>query len=133
MEWSARVIFCDDIRQETNDKFLLVGVYQGALVSARVPVSVSLSTYMDIRGFPSGRHVCSVTALYEMEDDVLDLGNLTTTVDVRDGELPTILIGGGMNLVADKPGHVRILLGVAGSEPKLVDSLKVMIAPAQQT
>ncbi|HJE71432.1 DUF6941 family protein [Pseudomonas oryzihabitans] len=33
----AHVLYCDDIRNEVGNKLTLVGVYQGALVSAQIP------------------------------------------------------------------------------------------------
>jgi hypothetical protein len=126
-DWSARVIFCDDIRQEFNGKVLLIGIYQGLLVTPSFPFAMMLSTYVDIRGVPAGLHTFDISAQYESEEGTLDLGKLPHEIDVRDGTLPVILQGGGMNLVAQKPGEVKILLSVDSGRQRLIDTLRISL------
>ncbi|KKB81043.1 hypothetical protein VW35_02425 [Devosia soli] len=49
------VVFCDDIRQETSGKNILIGVYSGDLLPAVVPGSFPLSVYIKVQGL-SGHH-----------------------------------------------------------------------------
>jgi hypothetical protein len=92
-----------------------------------MPVNISISTYIDVRNLTAGEHPCVIDAAYETEDEVFRLAALTSSVDVEDPDLPCILVGGGMNLVAEKPGKLQIRLGVDGETPKVIDTLRVTL------
>lgn len=47
-------VFADDIRREDNGKVLVVGAYLSEMVFPALPASVMLSTWVVLRGVPSG-------------------------------------------------------------------------------
>lgn len=132
MDWSARVIFCDDIRQESNGKFILIGIYQGTLLTQSMPLMVPMSTYIDVRDLTPGSHVCVINATYESDNETVELASLTSTIEVVDASFPSFLVGRGMTLQAETPGKLHIMLSIDGSQPKIVDTLRVSIFPHQQ-
>ena len=54
MSISGSVIICDDIRQETTGKVILVGVYAENLVVPSLPVSLSLSFWIRLKRVEPG-------------------------------------------------------------------------------
>ena len=125
MEWSAHAIFCDDIRQEFNGKVILIGIYQGSLVTPAFPLATQLATYVDVRHVTDGEHEFAIKAQYESNGEIIEVATLVNHIDVTDPDLPTIIQGGGMNLVVEKPGKLMIWLSVDGDKPKIVGTLKV--------
>lgn len=125
MKWTAHAIFCDDIRREHNGKFILIGIYQGSLVTRGFPIAPQLATYVDIRGVPEGVHKFDIRAEYESDGETMDVATLTNHVDVTDGDLPTIIQGSGMDLAVEKPGTLKIWLSVDDDKSRLIDSLRV--------
>ncbi len=125
IEWAARAIFCDDIRQEHNGKVILIGIYQGALATPSFPLSVLIATYVDVRGLDEGTHRTKIVAEYVANGEVVQLATLESDVEVTDGDLPTILQGSGMNLSVEQPGVLNIWLSVDGDRPRIIDTLKV--------
>lgn len=54
MSVSGRVIFCDDIRQEVNGKFILLGVFSGNMVVSGFPTSQKLCAFVTLDAVPTG-------------------------------------------------------------------------------
>jgi hypothetical protein len=44
---SSSVVICDDIRQETNGKQILIGVYGSAVLVPSMPFSIPLSVWIE--------------------------------------------------------------------------------------
>jgi hypothetical protein len=63
------VVACDDIRQEINNKAILVGVYNGALVVPGFPADIAIAWWIQMKADTIGD--------YAMEARVLKDGNST--------------------------------------------------------
>lgn len=71
-------ILCDDIRQEKNNKYILIGVFSGDVVASQFPAALAFSVYaehvtdgpghhdMAIRFSLSGEHKAEVRARIDM-------------------------------------------------------------------
>ncbi|MGV8833273.1 MAG: DUF6941 family protein [Devosia sp.] len=49
-------VFCDDVRQETSGKHILIGVYGGELVPGSMPSSFPISLYIKLSDVAPGHH-----------------------------------------------------------------------------
>jgi hypothetical protein len=56
MPINACLVFCDDIRFESNGKLIFVGVYPEDLVPASLPQRLTLSIWARLLGVPAGTH-----------------------------------------------------------------------------
>lgn len=90
-------IFCDDIREETNGKLLLIGVYSGDLIPGVVPGSFPLSLMVKAHGL-TGKHKFEVTVTSPGDNQVTMGGDIDVPSEVR--AFPLIFAGFPINLAS---------------------------------
>lgn len=49
-------MICDDIRQEMNGKFILIGIYGKAIVPNALPARLGLSLWLELEDVRAGNH-----------------------------------------------------------------------------
>lgn len=56
----GNVLICDEVRQERNGKFILLGVFAGDILVSTIPASVPLSFYIELNVPSPGHHALSL-------------------------------------------------------------------------
>ncbi|GGO26807.1 hypothetical protein GCM10010991_07810 [Gemmobacter aquaticus] len=74
-------LFCEDIRQEANGKFILVGVFAGSLLLASLPATIRLGALVRIWNLPAGAHQMSLRIFGEHLTEVKIDGDFENTID----------------------------------------------------
>ena len=130
-DWTAHVVFCDDIREEVNGKAFLIGAYQGDLLASTLPGPINLATYIDIRSLPAGPHTFHVSAHFDIDGLAEEVASISFMVTVIEPGLPTILKANGMQFLAKSPGILRLYLAVNNQLAREIDSLRIRLASPQ--
>lgn len=109
------VVACDDIRQEINNKAILIGVYSGSIVVPSFPADIGVAWWIQLNADKMGK--------YEVEVRVLKDGNSTLlrgilALDVHTPGWSTIALPRAP-LQLQGPGHLEL-------EIKLKDDQKWM-------
>ena len=121
-DYTARVIFCDDIRREDNGKLILIGVYSESLIPGRLPTSIPLAMWVEINGLPAGKHSFLMKAKYPAGKSFEIKGEIDVQVSNKSAHL--YLLGTPVELV--QPGQIEINCSINDSEPKIIARLGVV-------
>ncbi len=118
-------IFCDDIREETNGKLLLIGVYSGDLIPGAIPSSFPLSLMVKAHGL-NGKHKFRVTVTSPGNNQVEMGGDIDVPPEVR--AFPLIFAGFPLNLAAY--GDITADIKLDDNAPIRIATLAVAQAPS---
>jgi len=105
------VVLCDDIRQEANGKFLLIGVYGGNIVVPSFPANLNLAVWILGHAATSGKVQVRLRVVGPQET-VLQEG--TFDVEIKDVLHGTIMAISGLPLQFQREGKMRVELASAG-------------------
>jgi len=99
---SFETIFCDDIRQEANGKYMLVGVYPIDLVPGPLPATFSLSMFVKVRGLIAGEH--------RFKAELFAPGEFKASVEGegKNEEGPVILAMPGLAITVQRYGQIEL-------------------------
>jgi len=101
------VVLCDDIRQEGNGKYLLIGVYGGNVVLRGFPTDLQLSLWILARPRKLGKTQAKIRVVGP-QDTILAEGGLE--VDVKDTAGALIMALPGLPMQVQREGKMRIEL-----------------------
>ncbi len=108
----AAVVACDDIRQEINNKAILIGVYSGTLVVPGFPADILIAWWIQLHADREGK--------YELEVRVLKDGNSTLLRAIIGMEVHTpgwsTLALPRAPLQLQAPGHLELEMRVKDAE-----------------
>ncbi len=97
-------VLCDDIRQERNGKYLLIGVYGGNLAVRSFPTDVVLALWILARPKMAGRTKVRMRVVGPQESTLVE-GELE--FNLRDTASATIMALPGMPLQVQNEGELR--------------------------
>jgi hypothetical protein len=125
---SADVLFCDDIRQETNGKFILIGVYTGDLIPGLVPATIPMAMLLRIHGLNSGKHQFRMTL--ELDGTIVLEQNGGT--EQAGDNVPIALIFSNFPIQLNGPGKLLARVTIDG-EKILAGHLNILDPASQNT
>jgi hypothetical protein len=120
MTASYTAIFCDDIREETNGKLLLIGVYSADLIPGAIPARFPLSLMVKAHGL-TGKHKFEVTITSPGNIQVKMGGDIDVPSEVR--AFPLIFAGFPIDLQAY--GDITADLTLDDGDPVRIATLAV--------
>jgi hypothetical protein len=127
---TAQTIFCDDIRQESNGKYIIIGTYSGEILIYNSVPLVQLATYVSISGLSEGPHSLALAVQLQTVAETRTIGNMTMEVQVTRPDLPAVIAPTGLHIPVDADGLLTLYLSVSGSPPKEAGHLKIkLISP----
>jgi hypothetical protein len=122
MTISAFTVFCDDIRKEESGKDILIGVYGSDLVVDKLPATIPLSLWINIRGVKEGLFRAKITVSNgdSNQQTIIEAGG-----EISNGHLPAIFSFGQIpvHLSASGPLVVNLMF-----DEEEVDAGQLMIA-----
>jgi hypothetical protein len=113
---TAFTVFCDDVRLEANGKHFLIGVYSGNILVEEIPGPVTVSTWVQVRGVPSGPRIVSLTVNFFGKDGVFEAGKTEFAINVLDSDLPVVLAANGLHFTVNTEGALTVLARIDGGE-----------------
>lgn len=113
---SANAIFCDEIRQESNGKFFIIGIYAGDIIVNSFPAHFRISNYIIISGLSKGEHDFSVDVSMVVDGVATNIGKLEGSLNVEREDLGTVLAPTGLVVVANGPGKIILMLALDGED-----------------
>jgi hypothetical protein len=121
------VVLCDDIRQEANGKFLLIGVYGGNVVIPSFPANLNLAVWMFGYTEKSGKIELRLRIVGPQEA-ILQEGMLE--VEVKDFAHGTIMAVSGLPIQMQREGKMRVELASRGDQEwTVIKTISLMLAP----
>lgn len=109
-------ILCEDIRQEVNNKLILIGVFTGDIVLSEFPGAIALRIYIEYISDKVGEFDFQV--IYTLNEDEKAKVSGKITVHTPEGSIgmtvPPVLIE------ADEPGDLSVLFLIEGQEPEII-------------
>jgi hypothetical protein len=131
---NAHIVFCDDIRQEANGKFLLIGVYAGELVVApagneKPPLMVTLATYIEMSDLQGGTTSLEADVRFKTAQGTKTVNRIEWQNHVGNPEVPSVLAPTGLRLPVDETGTLEIYIRHAGSSEEILGGrLNIILA-----
>ena len=77
-------VICDDIREEKNGKFLIVGMYTGALVALQLPVQIQIAFGVWAVVDGPGSYECEFE--FVLEPDATIVGRVAAKFQIAQGD-----------------------------------------------
>lgn len=135
MSWSATVIFCDDIRQEMNGKFFIIGAYTSEIAVFTNPAYFSIGTYIPLSGLEGGlrSYRCSVwlVPLTEGDGERMLLGESVGELNINKPELAALLCPSGLSVTVTTDCLLEVQLAFDHEPDRTIGSIPVrIITPA---
>jgi hypothetical protein len=111
--------FCDDIRQEANGKYLIIGLYPTDLVPGAVPSSFPLSALVRITGLSAGHHhfVAKVAGPDGPQAELIGEGD--------NAEGPVVFALPGLPVTVNRYGEITLTLAFDGGADEVAGVLPV--------
>jgi len=121
------VVVCDDIRQETSGKLILIGVYQDN-ITAKLPIDVGMSIWVRFLDLPAGEHSIEFEMHFNGNEIVKGGGEIGSNTELSVGgfALPKVEVP----LV--EPGTLEFFVALDKGEMKLVGKLPVIAVPEEE-
>ena len=79
----SSVVLCDDVRQETNGKLILIGVYIHSVLVADFPAKLILTMWVEIKPNETGKFPAKFRVIKD-DESVLLRGETKITIDNLD-------------------------------------------------
>jgi hypothetical protein len=125
-DWSAHVTFCDDIRQEMNGKFILIGVYTGEMLLFASPTNLSMATFIELYGLPLGGAQIRLAVRFEDGHETVSLGETYMALDMHRPGLPVVMAPTGLPFYSDRNGKLIVSLAVNAGEARDIGELAIV-------
>jgi len=125
MSVSGTVVFCDDIRFESNGKAILIGVYTEDLIPSSFPQLMHMSFWVRIMGIPEGDLNLTLNAGANGKN----MHTVNIDLTVQEAEKPVNLYFSGMPLSIEESGQVFIEISGFPEGFVFRDKLKVLSVP----
>jgi hypothetical protein len=100
----AAVVLCDDIRQEQNNKHILIGVYNGTIVVQEFPAQFQLSWWIQIFPTETGQFHLDIQLTKDERDILLRAG---VGYDIREMDWASMVLP-RISLQFHGPGKMQL-------------------------
>jgi len=120
---AKNVIICDDIRQEANGKYFLIGVYPWNIVVSPLPANIPLSTYIEFEEFSN----TNVRIELEVRYNKKIAGSISVDVEVTTPGASAVALP-RMPIPVGGPGELTWHISVGGKKMTLIKTLKVLLS-----
>lgn len=107
-------VVCDDIRQEMNGKFLIIGMYTGAIIASDFPFRSQLAFGLWANAEPGARYRCEFEVFCDGETDFVS--GIEVEIKVDAGETQVFLPIPRLPVKADKEGDLVLREAISGAE-----------------
>ncbi|EKF60551.1 hypothetical protein QWE_05778 [Agrobacterium albertimagni AOL15] len=123
-----QALFCDDVRRDETGTFIVIGVYPGVIYVDPDPSSKNISNFVLITELEPGEHEARLMMTFHPDDgsDPQVLGDDILSLQGGD-DAALVLSPSGLQLQVKGPGFLTLRLGMDGSEPSEICSLKVLV------
>lgn len=124
-------VVCDDIRQENNGKYLIIGMYSDSFVPNRFPVATQLAFGVWATVEKAGNYTCDFEVV--IEPDGTPVGGIKAEFKMEEGQrdafipLPPLSVNIGSN------GHIILNEKISGKEIIRLKIANPSSAPQQPT
>jgi len=107
-------IVCDDIRQEMNGKFIIIGMYSASFVPARLPVAtqIAFGVWAEVEG--AGTYKCNFELSLEPDGSPVGSVELEFQMPAEEKEIFIPLPKFPVNI--GSPGHIVLKEKLSGQE-----------------
>lgn len=119
-----KAILCDDIRQEDNGKYLIIGLYAGAFIPPRLPMNASVQFGIWAKVEPGGEYHCNFEVMLEPADT--PAGAIEVQFDIMEGESQIFIPLPKFQLKIVSPGFLILRETILDQE-----ILRIRIDPAR--
>ncbi|HEX4736761.1 MAG TPA: hypothetical protein VH331_04280 [Allosphingosinicella sp.] len=106
-------LLCEDVRQEMNNKFIIIGVFSGDIILPIVPARVAISAYLDGRVKVRGKN--SLHIRYSGPDPAKEMVIEAAFEALHDSQQVTIPLPRG-DVLMDQEGEFCIDISDDGNE-----------------
>ena len=119
------VIICEDVRQESNGKEILIGVYSGGVVAQNFPAHIALTVYLQFISRDKGKVQLDIRIMLNDQSILIDAQAELEILDGTSGAfwLPPI------PLVIPHAGELRVQ---ARQQGKDFETIKRVVISAQR-
>lgn len=124
--WRADTIFCDDIRQENNGKYILIGVFGEDVVPPEMPARFPIGIWARIYGFGKGQHKFEFSLVGPGARGKAQIGGI---LEIRDESEPAILAMAGLPIEVREVGHIKAMMRVDDGDEFEIGRIKVSLPP----
>ena len=124
MKGSGEIIFCDDVRQETTGKFIIVGVYIDSIILAAPIDPLYLAIVLRLRGLEQGQH--RVTLRFSLDERVIQEKDNFPFLASPKGRGFVVL--GGVPVDTKKGGLLRLEAIIDGGDVLVSDEIMILRA-----
>lgn len=125
MTYTGHALFCDDIREETSGKHILIGVYSGEMNVNAGPAVVSLSVWVQIYGLAAGDRKIKFNARKQVGSQRIEIARIEAGVEVLEEGIAVGIPLTGMPLSVDSDCTVTVSMSCDAGEEVKIGSLTV--------
>ncbi len=122
----AYAIACDDIRQEANGKFILIGVYSGNIGLSSFPAQIGIGFWMIAKPSKKGEYHIQFRVQILGESDPVVGGEMTA--HVRDEQQEAVLIIPPIPILIPSPSDLTLQYREGDSAWNIVCAMRVRLA-----
>lgn len=108
-------LFCDDIRQEANGKFILIGMYTGEMSIGSGPLAISLSIWVQMSGLSAGKHQLHFRARKHIGSQRTDIARVEAEIEVLENGIAVGMPLQNLPVTIDSDCSFSLSVSVDGS------------------
>jgi len=121
----TQAVACDDVRQETSGKFILIGVYSGNMGLPAFPAHVGLAFWMRSRPTKIGTYHLQFRVRGQ-NDSILSNGQMYVTISERED---TVLVIPALPLQIQSEGQITLEFRLSGRGRHTIWTCDVRLVP----
>lgn len=120
-------LLCEDIRQERNNKYIIIGVYSGDIILQKVPSTVLVSLFVEMKVSKAGQNTAKIRLAGPGEDSaVLDMA-----FETQQPNQVVTLAGPAMTVIMAKAGPFTVSASTDGRKWVPIIEKQVILASSQ--
>lgn len=123
----AHAIACDDIRQETNGKFILIGAYSGNIGLPFFPIQIAIGFWILAKPSQKGDYQVQFRVKGPEDDEVLAGGQMNVHVQEQEN---TALVIPPMPLSIRSAGDIELQYQEGSGSWNTICNLQAKLAPS---
>lgn len=101
------VVLCDEIRQEANGKYIILGVYSAGIAVQQLPAQLGLSLYLILQFPKEGQHKLYIKAAHANHQANIEVG-----IDILTTKYPMAIPTPQLPMTFTEPGELIVSVGL---------------------